>query len=121
MLNLFETMSKEPEIVQESNSKEKDVVEIPAELSVNAPYLLWNDVFKAPKLILAPMVDQSELAFRLLVRKYGAQCTYSPMYHSPNFIRDSRYRKLCLQVLPEEDFPLVIQVRHTYVFLYLCL
>ena len=51
----------------------------------------WNKL-GAPKLMVAPMVDQSELPFRMLCRKYGATAAYSPMLHSRLFAEDAKYR-----------------------------
>lgn len=51
----------------------------------------WNKL-GAPKLMVAPMVDQSELPFRMLCRKYGATAAYSPMLHSRLFAQDAKYR-----------------------------
>jgi tRNA-dihydrouridine synthase 1 len=56
--------------------------------------------------ILAPMVGASELAFRLLCRKYGVQLCYTPMMSSTEFARNEQYRKSEFQTIPE-DRPLV--------------
>ena len=56
--------------------------------------------------ILAPMVGGSELAFRLLCRRYGCDLAYTPMMNSQRFVVDSEYRKDEFQTVPE-DRPLV--------------
>jgi tRNA-dihydrouridine synthase 1 len=58
------------------------------------------------KYILAPMVGASELPFRLLCRKYGAQASYTPMMNSHLFSTDAKYRQEEFQTIPE-DRPLV--------------
>lgn len=45
-----------------------------------------------PKRIVAPMVDNSELPFRMLCRKYGAEAAYTPMLHSRIFTESEKYR-----------------------------
>lgn len=70
----------------------------------------WTEILKSPRNILAPMVDQSELAFRLLVRQFDVHCTYSPMFNSGIFVKDVKYQQSCLKVVPELDRPLIIQV-----------
>ena len=45
------------------------------------------------------MVDQSELAFRLLVRQHGADVAFSQMMHARNFVNDRKYRSECVDWL----------------------
>jgi hypothetical protein len=49
-----------------------------------AAWDFWRRI-GSPRMVLAPMVNQSELAFRLLARHYGATLTYTPMLHSTLF------------------------------------
>jgi tRNA-dihydrouridine synthase len=52
----------------------------------------WERINK-PKYIAAPMVDQSELAFRLLVRQNGCDLTCTQMINSKVFAGNAGYRK----------------------------
>ena len=60
------------------------------------------------QLVLAPMVGGSELAFRLLARKHGAQLAYTPMIKSELFLSPKRTERGIgqLEVHPG-DAPLV--------------
>lgn len=66
----------------------------------------------SPKLVLAPMVDHSELSWRLLARRKGAQLCYTPMYHSRVFTENPGYAKKHVERGtgdPAYDRPLIFQ------------
>jgi len=58
---------------------------------------------------LAPMVDHSDLPFRMLTRKYGAGLCFTPMLHSRLFVEDEKYRQKMFFTHPN-DKPLVVQI-----------
>ncbi|KAJ1302966.1 hypothetical protein OPQ81_003258 [Rhizoctonia solani] len=79
-------------------------------------YEFYEKVLKSPKYVVAPMVDQSELAWRVLSRKYDAQLAYTPMINSKMFAGNHRrgYQDLNFNIpLGEEggerDRPLIVQ------------
>lgn len=75
------------------------------------PWDFWNSHLKAPKYVMGPMVNQSELQFRLLTRKYGTHLAYTPMIHSRLFATENSYReKICPLPVPIQDRPLVAQL-----------
>ena len=62
----------------------------------------------SPKYICAPMVDQSELPFRLLCHKYDVDLCYTPMIHSRHFLIQSRYRNSVFETCAN-DKPVIAQ------------
>lgn len=72
--------------------------------------VFWRNFFADKKnvKIVAPMVDQSELAFRMFMRKHGAHVTVTPMIHAHLFVNDATYRRNSL-ALCEADRPLIVQ------------
>ncbi|CCM05964.1 uncharacterized protein FIBRA_08203 [Fibroporia radiculosa] len=79
-------------------------------------YDFYREVLGSPKYVVAPMVDQSELAWRKLSRKYGAQLVYTPMINAKMFAQDMRrqYREQAFNTTfgeegGPEDRPLIVQ------------
>jgi len=68
----------------------------------------WYRSIGSPRFVLSPMVGQSELAFRMLCRRHGAQLAYTPMFIASQFVASPAYRKAVWQTCPE-DRPLIVQ------------
>lgn len=51
-----------------------------------------SPIIPAHRRVLAPMVGGSELAFRMLCRKYGVDLCYTPMMYASKFVSDASYR-----------------------------
>ena len=61
------------------------------------------------RLVAAPMVGASDLAFRLLVRRHGAELVYTEMLLAERLVAEPEYRARKLQTDPA-DHPLVVQL-----------
>lgn len=68
------------------------------------------------KFIAAPMVNQSDLPFRILVRKYGATSTYTQMLVPDKLLNDQEYLEYHLRDLSTKfdvdatEHPVVVQL-----------
>jgi tRNA-dihydrouridine synthase 1 len=67
----------------------------------------WEKI-GSPRKIVAPMVDHSDLAYRMLTRKYGADLVFTQMFNSNSFINSIEYREKNFTTCPE-DRPLIVQ------------
>ena len=76
--------------------------------TVSSPAWRWWRGLGSPRFILSPMVGQSELAYRMLCRKFGARLCYTPMFIAESFVRDAAYRNRIWSTC-KEDRPLFVQ------------
>ncbi|KAI8141486.1 dihydrouridine synthase-domain-containing protein [Fennellomyces sp. T-0311] len=74
-------------------------------------YDFFEKTLGSPRLILAPMVDASEQAWRILSRRYGAQTCYTPMFHAKLFSdpRNGHKYRADQWSTDQEDRPVVVQ------------
>lgn len=64
--------------------------------------------------IVAPMVDQSDLPFRFLSRRYSSNLCYTPMIHSRMFTTDVKYREKFMPKFDEAKHPMGGPVFHQF-------
>ncbi|ODQ79465.1 hypothetical protein BABINDRAFT_161861 [Babjeviella inositovora NRRL Y-12698] len=89
--------------------------DVPSTAPVAKAKLQGRALFEAigsPTKIVAPMVDHSELAWRILSRRYGATLCYTPMFHARLFATSEKYRKDMWDELDgdlEKDRPTIVQ------------
>ncbi|KAH8099820.1 Dus-domain-containing protein [Cristinia sonorae] len=81
-----------------------------------AGYDFYRQILHSPKYVVAPMVDQSELAWRILSRRYGGQLVYTPMINAKMFAEGNRkpFREQNFNISKgeeggPEDRPLIVQ------------
>ena len=56
-------------------------------LTIEQRWTWWRETLGSPRYCCAPMVLQSELAFRMMVRRHGSTLCYSPMIPVEAFLR----------------------------------
>lgn len=86
---------------------QQDMTVSAADLHTQQAWKFWKKL-GSPKYHVAPMVDQSELAFRQLCFRYGSTAAYTPMLHSRLFLEDPKYRAEHFTTCPG-DRPLFVQ------------
>lgn len=59
--------------------------------TASGPWAFWRSL-GSPRFVCAPMVDQSELAFRSLTRQLGVGLAYTPMLHARLMVEHPAYR-----------------------------
>ena len=69
----------------------------------------WWRTLGSPRFVAAPMVDASELPFRLLAREFGAELCYTPMLHSRLLVEQAGYLEAAFSTCAE-DRPLIAQL-----------
>ena len=90
---LFAVMNANRVSLAEFRSASKSVIRKASSLSMSKTFF---ESIGSPRFISAPMVDQSNLAWRLLVKGNGADLAFSQMMHARNFMTDKNYRSDCV-------------------------
>jgi tRNA-dihydrouridine synthase 1 len=71
----------------------------------------WYRSIGSPKKIVAPMVDQSDMPFRLLCRRHGADVCYTQMLNCPIFLTQPQYRVDNMGAPGDgKEKPLIVQI-----------
>lgn len=97
-----------PEAKVETREDCADFVDEGVEGKVKLIGMEWFRSIGSPKRVVAPMVDASELAYRMQCRKHGAQLVYTQMFSSHMFVESAEYRRQNFQTIAE-DRPLIVQ------------
>ena len=79
-------------------------------LTTEERFKFYNEVLKKPEIILAPMVDGSDVSYRSFLLKHGINLCYTPMVMSKMFVESKTYRREIVKSLVPEERPIIIQI-----------
>jgi tRNA-dihydrouridine synthase 1 len=75
----------------------------PAAAAASAANAARPDVdWSSMRFVAAPMVNQSDAAWRMMLRRHGTQVVYTAMLDSARLVRDESYRRSALLSFPQE-------------------
>lgn len=67
------------------------------------PLTTKHPILRNKILAVAPMVEQSDLPFRMLCRRYGANVCYTPMINARYFVKNKGYRDRMFRLGNDDD------------------
>jgi tRNA-dihydrouridine synthase 1 len=88
------------------NKRGPDIVAETCYNSMSERFEFFHVKLGSPKKIVAPMVDQSDLAFRMLTRRYGADLCFTQMFNANSMVNSANYFEENFQTAPG-DRPLI--------------
>lgn len=99
--------------IDESISKQIDILKskyIVNEQIIEDSWLWWRNQCGSPRFVLAPMIGQSDICFRVLCRRYGVSLCYTPMYLAKNILSGMHEEEIMKNTEFESDNLLIIQL-----------
>ena len=70
----------------------------------------WWESIGSPKTVLAPMIERSDLAFRIMCRKYGCEIAYTQMLHAMVLAKKHDRKYIAEYITSSNDSPLIVQL-----------
>ena len=102
-----ENNQNEQEELQDNEQNQQEPKRI---ITSEEKFKFYRETLKNPEIILAPMVDGSDITYRSFLLKHKIDLCYTPMILSKMFVESKTYRREVVNTLDPLERPIVIQI-----------